>query len=153
MPRKERIEYAGARYHIISRGSYRKDLFSDRKTGEAFEAALFEVVARCGWRLYAYVIMVNHYHLAVETPQSNLVAGMKWIQSTFATRFNRFRGERGHVFQGRYKSILLDEDRSLRRLTASGGMNFILTIAVAGTWVLPRPARLLPNNWPLIIPM
>lgn len=113
MPRKERIEYPGARYHIISRGNYRKDLFASRGSGEAFEQALFEVTNRCGWHLFAYVIMKNHYHLALETPEANLVAGMKWLQSSFATRFNRFHGERGHVFQGRYKSILLEDGRSM----------------------------------------
>ena len=113
MPRKQRIEYPGAVYHIISRGNYRKELFLHDKTGEAFERTIFEAAERCGWKLYAYVIMSNHYHLVIETPEPNLVVGMKWLQSTFATRFNRFRNERGHVFQGRYKSILIDEDRPL----------------------------------------
>ncbi len=113
MPRKQRIEYPGAVYHVISRGNYRKDLFVHDKTGEAFERTIFEAAGRCGWKLYAYVIMSNHYHLVIETPEPNLVEGMKWLQSTFATRFNRFRNERGHVFQGRYKSILINEDRPL----------------------------------------
>ena len=113
MPRKQRVEFAGAVYHIISRGNYRKDLFTDVKTTEAFEKALLETVHRCEWKLYAYVIMSNHYHLAVETPMPNLVAGMKWLQGTFATRFNRFHGERGHVFQGRYKSLVVEPNRSL----------------------------------------
>ena len=116
MPRKQRIEYPGAVYHVISRGNYRKNLFTHGETAESFERAISEAVERCGWKLYAYVIMSNHYHLALETPEPNLVAGMKWLQSTFATRFNRFRNERGHVFQGRYKSILVDEDRSLAGL-------------------------------------
>jgi len=113
MPRKQRIEYPGAVYHIISRGNYRKDLFTDRKTAEAFERTIFEAAERCGWKLYAYVIMRNHYHLAIETPDPNMVEGMRWLQSAFATRFNRFRDERGHVFQGRYKSLLINEDRPL----------------------------------------
>jgi len=113
MPRKQRIEYPGAVYHIISRGNYRKELFLHEKTGEAFERTIFEAAERCGWKLYAYVIMSNHYHLVIETPEPNLVEGMKWLQSTFATRFNRLRNERGHVFQGRYKSILVNEDRPL----------------------------------------
>jgi REP element-mobilizing transposase RayT len=113
MPRKQRVEYAGAVYHVISRGNYRKDLFADPKAAAAFEKTIFEVAERCGWNLYAYVIMSNHYHLAIETPEPNLVAGMKWLQSTFATRFNRFHGERGHVFQGRYRSLFVDSDRSL----------------------------------------
>ena len=57
MPRKLRIEYAGATYHIISQGNYRKDLFVQKGTGEAFERTIFETVQRCGWELYAYVIM------------------------------------------------------------------------------------------------
>jgi putative transposase len=113
MPRKQRIEFPGATYHVISRGNYRKDLFVHDKTGEAFESTIYEAAERCGWKLYAYVIMSNHYHLAIQTPEPNLVEGMKWLQSTFATRFNRFRNERGHVFQGRYKSILINEDRPL----------------------------------------
>ena len=113
MSRKQRIQFPGAVYHIISRGNYRKELFLSQNTGKAFERAIFETVARCGWKLHAYVVMSNHYHLAIETPDPNLVDGMKWLQSTFATRFNRLRKEHGHVFQGRYKSILIGEDRPL----------------------------------------
>jgi putative transposase len=113
MPRKHRIEYPGAIYHIISRGNYRKDLFTNDQTAEAFERSIFEVAERCGWKLYAYVIMSNHYHMAIKTPEPNMVEGIRWLQSTFATRFNRFRNERGHVFQGRYKSLLINEDRPL----------------------------------------
>lgn len=116
MPRKARIEYPGAIYHIISRGNYRKDLFTVAKTGEQFEKAIHDTVERCRWELFAYVIMSNHYHLAIRTPEPNLVEGMKWLQSSFASRFNRFTGERGHVFQGRYKSIVVEEDRPLTSL-------------------------------------
>jgi len=110
MPRKLGIEYPGARYHIISSGNYRKDLFVQRGSGEAFERTIFEAALRCGWELFAYVIMSNHYHLALRTPEPNLVVGMKWLQITFATRFNCFHRERGHVFQGRYKSLLVAEE-------------------------------------------
>lgn len=89
--RTQRIEYPGAIYHVISRGNYCKELFLSENTGKAFERAIFEAVGRCGWKLHAYVIMANHYHLAVETPAPNLVDGMKWLQGTFATRFNRSR--------------------------------------------------------------
>ena len=107
MPRKQRIEYPGAIYHVISRGNYLKELFLRQNTWEAFERCLFEAVDRCGWKLHAHVVMSNHFHLVVETPEPNLVVGMKWLQSTFATRFNRLRKERGHVFQGRSKRFLL----------------------------------------------
>jgi hypothetical protein len=66
--------------------------------------------------VHAYVVMRNHYHLAVETPQPNLVEGMHWLQSTLATRFNRFRKERGHLFQGRYQSLLIENNDALCRV-------------------------------------
>jgi putative transposase len=112
MPRKPRLEFPGALYHVISRGNYRKPLF-DGGAGPAFEKALFEACAKCGWLLHAYVIMTNHYHLALETPQANLVDGMRWLQGTFGIRFNAFHRERGHVFQSRYKSLVVEEGRPL----------------------------------------
>lgn len=112
MARKPRLEFEGAIYHVISRGNFRKDVFEGR-AAEAFEKALFEACGKCGWLLHAYVIMRNHYHLALETPGSNLVDGMRWLQGTFANRFNAFHGEHGHVFQSRYKSLLIEEGRPL----------------------------------------
>jgi REP element-mobilizing transposase RayT len=116
MARKLRIEYPGAKYHIINRGNYRRDLFESTGAGEAFLTALGEAAGRHGWRLFAYVLMRNHFHLAIETPQPNLVEGMHWLQSTVATRFNRFRDERGHLFQGRYQSILIEDAAALARV-------------------------------------
>lgn len=113
MARKPRIEFAGAIYHILSRGNYKKDLFSMDGSGWAFEKALFETCERTGWLLHAYVIMGNHYHLALETPEGNLVEGMQWLQGTFGNRFNRFRKEQGHVFQGRYKCLLVEPGESV----------------------------------------
>ena len=105
MARKLRLEYPGACYHVINRGNYRADIFKTEGAKVAFEACLFEACAKSGWLLHAYVLMSNHYHLAVETPTGNLVAGMQWLQATFANRFNKLRGTRGHLFQGRYKSL------------------------------------------------
>ena len=113
MARKPRLEFEGAIYHVLNRGNYRKDLFSDARAARAFEKALFEACEKCRWTIHAYVVMSNHFHLAVETPEANLVSGMAWLQGTFANRFNRVHGERGHVFQSRYKSILVEEGRSL----------------------------------------
>ena len=116
MPRKPRIEYAGAVYHILNRGNYRQSIFEVEGTAEAFENVLFEACLRFGWRLYAYVVLSNHYHLCLKTKDANLVVGMQWMQSTFANRFNRFVGQRGHVFQGRYKALLVEEGPSLLRV-------------------------------------
>jgi REP element-mobilizing transposase RayT len=113
MARKLRLEYPGACYHVINRGNYRQDVFATAGARAAFETCLFEACAKSGWLLHAFVVMSNHYHLAVETPEGNLVAGMQWLQATFANRFNKLRDERGHLFQGRYKSLLVEPGEAL----------------------------------------
>ncbi|MBA4137322.1 MAG: transposase [Opitutus sp.] len=116
MARKLRIEFPDAVYHVINRGNYRRDLFTSAGEAGAFLSALEEAVETFGWRLHAYAIMRNHYHVALRTPQPNLGEGMHWLQTTFSTRFNRFRGERGHLFQGRYQALLVEDDAALARL-------------------------------------
>jgi putative transposase len=116
MPRPSRIEYAGAVYHVLNRGNYRQDLFKVAEAGICFERTLFEACARFGWCLHAYVLMSNHYHLCVETPDGRLACGMQWLQSTFANRFNRLVQGHGHVFQGRYKALLIERGASLLRV-------------------------------------
>ena len=108
MARKVRFEHAGGLYHIINRGNYRSWIFDTDGAKQSFEKTLLEACARSGWILHAYCVMGNHYHLAVETPEPNLSEGMRWLQSVFAMRFNRFRKENGHIFQGRYKSIVFE---------------------------------------------
>ncbi len=94
---------------------------------QAFEVALAEVAARYAWQVHAFVIMRNHFHLAVTTPQPNLVDGMHWLQGTFATRFNRFRIERGHLFQGRYHTVLVENAASLSRVVDCIHLNPVRT--------------------------
>lgn len=94
---------------MINRGNYRAWIFEDEGARRAFEATLFEACERAGWVLHAFCIMGNHFHLALETPDGNLTTGMRWLQSVFATRFNRFRKERGHLFQGRFKSVIVED--------------------------------------------
>ena len=115
MPRKPRIEYNGAIYHVINRGNYRQDLFqiNQWKTGRAFEKTLFECCEMKNWVLHGYCIMSNHYHLCIETPNGNLCSGMQWLQSVFANRFNHYVKMPGHVFQGRYKALLVDPKSNL----------------------------------------
>ena len=110
MPRTLRLEAEGGLYHVINRGNYRRAVFGDAKTKAAFLRCLGEACSRTGWVVHAWCVMSNHYHLALETPRLNLVDGMRWLQGTFATRFNRLRDERGHLFQGRYKSLVVDPD-------------------------------------------
>jgi len=113
MARKLRIEFPNANYHLINRGNYRSDIFASKGARDAFLKTLAETCARTGWLVHAWCLMSNHYHLAVRTPDANLVAGMQWLQTTFAARFNRFRDERGHVFQGRYKAFNIEQGRAL----------------------------------------
>ena len=108
MARKLRLESEGGIYHVINRGNYRAAIFQQGKTKTALLKCLDEACAKTGWRVHAWCVMSNHYHLAVETPQANLVDGMRWLQGTFSVRFNRLRDERGHLFQGRYKSLMVD---------------------------------------------
>jgi len=113
MARKLRLEFPGAIYHVINRGNYRADIFQREGARLAFERCLFAACRKSGWVLHAYVLMRNHYHLALESPQGNLGVGMQWLQSTFANRFNKLRGERGHLFQGRYKSLIVERGEAL----------------------------------------
>ena len=107
MARKLRLEYEGAVYHVISRGNYRAAVFAANPTKAAFLKCLDEACRKSGWVVHAWCVMSNHYHLCVETPEPNLVEGMRWLQATFSVRFNRMRREHGHVFQGRYKALLV----------------------------------------------
>jgi len=107
------LEYPGARYHLINRGNYRSDVFASEGAKQAFERTLFEACERHGWLLHAFVLMRNHFHLAAETPQANLVLGMQWLQATYANRFNRLRREQGHLFQGRYRALVIGDEGAL----------------------------------------
>jgi REP element-mobilizing transposase RayT len=116
MARKLRLEYGGGCYHVLNRGNYRRDLFVGEGAAESFQRCLLEAATRCGWRLHAFVIMRNHFHLAVETPEPNLSEGMRWLQATWAVRFNRFRGETGRPFQGRYKALHVEAGHALAQV-------------------------------------
>jgi len=116
MARSLRIERSGGVYHIINRGNYRQDIFINEGAHEAFERCLFEACEKCGWILEGWCVMTNHFHLIIRTPQGNLVYGMKWLQATFANRYHRFRKIHGKLFQGRYKSLIVEEDAYLGAL-------------------------------------
>ena len=113
MARKVRLEEAGGLYHVINRGNYRRWIFEEGGARDAFEATLWEACERAKWVLHGYCIMGNHYHLALETQEGNLSEGMRWLQSVYANRFNRYRQEGGHLFQGRYKSLIVENRERL----------------------------------------
>lgn len=110
MPRKARVEFAGALYHLLDRGDRREAIFIDDADREQFLTTLGQACQRTGWRVHAFVLMSNHYHLLVETPEPNLVAGMRWFQTSYTVRFNRRHRVSGHLFQGRYKAVVVDPE-------------------------------------------
>lgn len=108
MGRPLRIEYAGGRYHVINRGNFRRDLFHEKGGADAFEGALGEAAIRFGWKVHAYVVMRNHFHLAIELTEPNLSQGMQWLQGTWVRRANLFRRITGRPFQDRYKALVIE---------------------------------------------
>src|SRR4030095_13062288 len=110
MARKTRVEFPRAIYHVMDRGDRREAIFHDDEDRQRFIRTLGEACERTGWRIHAFVLMGNHYHLFLETPQANLVAGMRWFQTTLTVRFNRKHGLSGHLFQGRYKAVVVDPE-------------------------------------------
>ena len=117
MPRKARVEFDGAVYHLLDRGDHQEAIVRGDADRERFVATLGKLCERTGWRVHAFVLMTNHYHLLVETPQANLVAGMRWFQTTYTMRYNRRHRLSGHLFQGRYKAVGNAWGRSVNRGT------------------------------------
>lgn len=108
MGRSPRIEFSGAVYHVMSRGNHQEPVFLDDHDNRMFLEALEEVCGRTGWMVHAFVLMDNHYHLLLETPEPNLVDGMRWLQGTYTKRHNIRHKKWGHLFQSRYKALLVD---------------------------------------------
>ena len=100
MPRQLRIQYPGAMYHVMSRGNRREDIFLDDVDRQDFLKTLAEACQKADWQVHAYCLMSNHYHLVVETPNANLVAGMAWLQGTYTIRLNHRHKLIGHVLHG-----------------------------------------------------
>lgn len=110
MVRPLRIEYAEAVYYVTSRGNARKPIFKDDKDRGILLNILEEVNDRYHWLCHAYCFMNNHYHLVIETPDGNLSKGMRHLNGVYTMRFNRHHGSVGHVFQERYKAILIQRE-------------------------------------------
>jgi len=109
MARALRVEYPGARYHLMCRGNQSRDIFNTQEDAGLFVRCLGEVGLRNELRVHAWCLMSNHYHLLLETPQGNLVDAMKWLQGTFTQRYNAQHKLWGHLFQGRYKAKVIDD--------------------------------------------
>ncbi len=113
MTRPLRIEFPGAIYHVTSRGNARRFIFKDDQDRHTFLLLLNRVVERHHWLCHAYCLMNNHYHLVVETPDGNLSKGMRQLNGVYTMRFNNRHRAIGHIFQGRYKAILIEKESYL----------------------------------------
>ncbi|MBN1332726.1 MAG: transposase, partial [Synergistales bacterium] len=116
MSRPLRIEYEEALYHITSRGNARQDIFIDDGDRRYFLDILSKTISITGWFCHAYCLMSNHYHLLIETPEANLSRGMRHLNGVYTQTFNVKHGRVGHLFQGRFKSILVEKDLYLMEL-------------------------------------
>ena len=116
MARPLRLELAGALYHVTSRGDGREDIFLSDEDRIAWLEILADVCRRFNWVCHAYCQMTNHYHMVIETPDANLSKGMRQFNGVYTQRINRTHGRVGHVFQGRFKAILVDKDSYLLEL-------------------------------------
>lgn len=116
MARPLRLEHAGAIWHVTSRGNARQPIVIDDVDRARFVEALGRVVPVVGWRLHAWVLMTNHHHLLMETPEPTLARGMRQLNGVYSQAFNRRHGRVGHVFQGRYKGILVERESHLLEL-------------------------------------
>ncbi len=116
MPRQVRVQYEDAIYHVMARGNRLDKIVRTDADRDVFETTIEEVVGRTGWRVYAYALMGNHYHLVFKTPKANLVEGMTWFQNTVTKRHNASNKLRGHLFSGRYKAVLVEENDYLSTL-------------------------------------
>ena len=108
MARAVRIQRSGAWYHVTARGNERRPIYREQRDRRHFCELLSELVLRYRWRVHAYVLMDNHYHLMVETAEANLSRGMQWLNVSYSVWFNRRHQRAGHLFQGRYKAIVVD---------------------------------------------
>lgn len=113
MARPLRICVPGGLYHVIARGNNREKVFRGEEDGAAFTRTLAESISRYGWLCYAYCLMDNHYHLVVETPLPNLPRGMRHLNGVYAQWFNRRHDRCGHLFEARYRGILVEKETHL----------------------------------------
>ena len=117
MARPWRIQYEGALYHVFSRGNNQQDIFVTDDDRYLFLDTLGQMSERYDIDIFVYVLMDNHYHLLLRTPNANLSRSMQWLGTTYTRRYNLEHFQSGHLFQGRYKSILVENDAYLMQLS------------------------------------
>jgi putative transposase len=117
MARPLRIEFPGGLYHVTSRGDRREEIYLDDADRTNWLALFGHVCKRFNWVCHAYCLMDNHYHIVVETAEGNLSRGMRQLNGVYTQTFNRAHNRVGHVYQGRYKAILVEKESYLLELT------------------------------------
>jgi REP element-mobilizing transposase RayT len=110
MARPLRIERPGGRYHVTARGNEQKAIYRGERDRLHFLELLAELPERFGVRIHAYTLMDNHFHLLMETPEANLSRAMQWLSVSYSVWFNRRHNRSGHLFQGRFKAVLVEDD-------------------------------------------
>lgn len=120
MARPLRIEYSGAAYHVMNRGNAAAAIFHATDDYQLFVDLLQETVEKWSIAIHAFSLMPNHYHMLIETPLGNLQKAMKHINGLYTQRYNRRHKKDGHLFRGRYKAILVEEDAYLVELLQTG---------------------------------
>jgi len=116
MSRPLRLELSGGLYHVTSRGDRREDIYVDDEDREEWLSLLGRVCYRFKWRCHAYCLMDNHYHIVIETAEANMSKGMQQLNGVYTQYYNRRHSRVGHVFQGRFKGILVEQDAYLLEL-------------------------------------
>ena len=136
MARPLRLEFAGALYHVTSRGDRREDIYEDDEDRVAFLNVLASVARRFNWLVHAYCLMSNHYHLLIETPDGNLSQGMRQLNGVYTQYSNRRHRRVGHLFQGRYKAILVQKESYLLEVACYIVLNPVRAgmVRSAGDW-------------------
>lgn len=136
MARPLRIEYAGALYHVTARGDRREDIYLDDEDRLIWLQILAQTCSRFNWRCHTWCQMDNHYHILIETIEGNLSQGMRQLNGVYTQKSNRRHGRAGHVYQGRYKAILVEKDSYLLELSRYMVLNPIRTGMVknVGDW-------------------
>ncbi len=117
MARLLRVEYPGANYHVINRGNEREKIFKSDRDREKFLEYIERATERFSIIVHTYCLLSNHYHLLLETPELNLSRSIQWICISYIQYFNTKRKRKGHLFQARFKSVLIDADEYLTHLS------------------------------------
>jgi len=137
MARPLRIEYPGAFYHVMNRGHRQEPIVRDRRDKERFLSSLGRMATQYGVLIHGYCLMDNHYHLIIETPEANLSRAMQWLNVSYAAYHNRRHGCAGHLFQGRFKAILIDAGVYLESLSRYVHRNPVEAGVCSRAWDYP----------------